>query len=170
MEGLVVIQGTRAMDGCPYISHILWMHEKGLTLIPSIQATDHPSCGLKHFRICKPPGHPPGRFGIWYRLQVAINGLPTIPYVLWIHWKGFISNKAMRHDFAGYTNHQAIVMEVLEVIWGTSCHGLVASHSMCLLDALERFYKHQSYGPIFFRICKPPSHPKRGVGYDTKYN
>ena len=28
---------------------------------------------------------------------------------------------------------------------------------------------HQSYGPSFYTICKPPSHPRGSVSYDMRY-
>ena len=96
------------------------------------------------------------------------------------------TSQYMGPGLAGYTNHQAIHMEVWDMMWGTNGHGWGVIHFTFLANAKERkgltgpgcnpytgmpsiqATDHQSYGPRFCRICKPLSHQQVGVIFDAR--
>ena len=129
-----------AMDGLPYISHLLWMHGKDITSMrcntyrwmPSIQTTDRQSYGARFCRICKPPSHSQAGMD---NVSVVMYGLPPFSHVLWMHGKGMICQES--NPYTGMPSIQAV--------------------------ALPR------RGPRSGMICKPASHPQGGVGCDMSY-
>ena len=96
------------------------------------------------------------------------------------------TSEAMGQDFAGPANHQAILRYVWVLIRGISGHGCVGTLFICLVDAYEWSDKtvlqsiymdalhpgHRyllGYRPRDGRVCRIPSHPHGGVGYDMRY-
>ena len=131
------------MDGWPYISHVLRVHVNGLTSLGCNTYTWIPSIQATDHHICGP------RF-------CRICKPPSHP-------QGGVGCD-IRY----------------------SGHGWLATLFTCLVNACEMFSSlrcntytwipsiqtadHHICGPMFCRIYKPPSHPKKGVGCDTRYN
>ena len=87
------------MDCLVYISHVLWMLGKILTIlwynpytvVPSIQDTDLPRCEprLLAGSAAKPPNHPKGYVGCAWPFACVVGIVEILKYTLWVllgHW------------------------------------------------------------------------------------
>ena len=99
-----------AMDGLPCISHILWIHGKGIISLgynpyigmPSIQAMDHQSYGSRFYRSCKPLNHSQGGVGCDMMYQWTWMGCH---HILLMHMNDLISLEC--NLYTGMTSIQA---------------------------------------------------------------
>ena len=132
------------MDGLPYISHVLWIHGKGITSlgcntytgIPSIQATDHQNYGSRFCRICKPPNYSQGGVGSDMMYPWPWRGCHPFSDVLLMHMNGLTGMGCSPYKWM--PSIQATDLPICE-------------------PRADRI------------ICRIPSHPQGGMGYDVRY-
>ena len=100
---ILIDEEPHTMNTLPLISHVLLVHDQGLTRlghdqytsIMFIQATEHPSCGIRFGENCKTTKPSLGWYILLGEEPHAMYVLPPIPHVLWVHDQGLTS---LGHD------------------------------------------------------------------------
>ena len=123
-----------------------------------------------------------GSCWMWYKVQVVMNGLPPIPYVLWVHGQGL---KTLEHNqYTGMPSIRAtaypswgtrfgsrICKTTMPSSWWcmllyeTTDYGCVGTHSTCLVGAWTR-----SDNPVtqsmHWDVIQPKPQSTQAVGPD----
>ena len=111
------------MDGLPHIPYVLWVHMQDLTSLGhnqytgvlSIKALEHPSCGTRFDENCKTTKPSLGLSMMLGEEPHAMDGLPRVPYVLWVHMQGLTS---MGHSqCTGMLSVQVRAPKLRDQIW-----------------------------------------------------
>ena len=96
---MLLHEEPQAIDGLPHNSHVLWVHGQGLTSLGRnqynrmlfIETSEHPSCETRFGENCKTTQPSSGLSMLLGEEPQGMDGLPTVPYVLWVHMQGLTS-------------------------------------------------------------------------------
>ena len=158
---MLVQKEPHAMDGLPHIWHVLWVHGWGLTSLGHNQYTrilfintsEHPSGGTRFGENCKTTKPSSGLSILLGEEPHAMDGLPSTPYVLWVHRQRLILpgtqsiHRGVVHPslrapkllwdqiWWELQNHKDILRIEYVTRWRTTCYGWVAKHSICFMSA-----------------------------------
>jgi hypothetical protein len=192
--GMLLHKEPRVKDWLPPISHVLWVHGQGLTslehnqyhTIMLIQASEHPTSGTKFGENCKTTKPSSGLSMLLGEEPHAMGGLPSVPYLLYVHGQGLTS---LEHN--QYTG--VLFVQVSEhptrcgIRFGENCKITMSSsvwimllhkepHTMDILPLISRVIwvhvqglnslGHNQYTSILF--IQASEHPSSGTRFGEK--